>query len=188
MTAYITKATITSNDCTIKCPFTTCGTGLAEDAEANGQVDREEKQLDGATCYEGGLLMMVLPEGYAATHSAEDVRKFVMVQGLIIVLAVSHALILPLAAPSVFSATLAVALVVESYLLHRLRRRHDVVGSAMVLSALINFSVIIGSLHYGFAAEIYVWLGWYGTTTTTKSWLWLDPPFNSSSFHHFTIC
>ncbi|ELR22390.1 response regulator receiver domain containing protein [Acanthamoeba castellanii str. Neff] len=103
-------------------------------------------------------LAFVLPAGYAESHSAEDIRKFVMVQIMALVLATLHLTLLGLGTLSTFS--LAAVLPLEIVALYLLRVKHDFIRAALLLTSVINFTTLFACLHYGLVPEIYVWLGW----------------------------
>jgi hypothetical protein len=118
-------------------------------------IDYEKEVGDEDTLH----LAFVLPAGYAESHSAEDVRKFVMVQIMALVLATLHLTLLGLGTLSTFS--LAAVLSLEIVALYLLRVKHDFIRAALLLTSVINFTTLFACLHYGLVAEIYVWLGWY---------------------------
>jgi hypothetical protein len=107
----------------------------------------------------------LLPDGFEAKYGAENVRKFVIVEGITIIMAASHLAVLLLASPSssssFFGSTIGFSLLLELLVVLLLRRNHDVYGAALLLVFNINVSTIVMCLHYGVVAELYIWLGWY---------------------------
>jgi hypothetical protein len=116
-------------------------------------VDYEKEVGD-----EDPYLAFVLPAGYAESHSAEDVRKFVMVQIMALVLATLHLALLGLGTLSTYP--LASVLSLEIVALYLLRAKHDFTKAALLLTSVINFATLFACLRYGLVPEIYVWLGW----------------------------
>ncbi len=116
-------------------------------------VDYEKEVGD-----EDPYLAFALPAGYAESHSAEDVRKFVMVQIMALVLATLHLALLGLGTLSTYH--LASVLSLEIVALYLLRVKHDFVKAALLLTSVINFATLYACLRYGLVPEVYVWLGW----------------------------
>jgi hypothetical protein len=146
----------------------------------------------------GRYLVWLLPPGYADTHSAEDVRKFTIVQGIAAIMTASHLAILfsslvglnvssaAATASTFFATVIALALVLEAVVLVLLRRNWDVSGAALLLVFTINASTLALCLHYGVVAELYIWLGWcvaFSPTTHPTSFI----HSNFSSFYFICI-
>jgi hypothetical protein len=122
-------------------------------------VDYEKEVGD-----EDPYLAFLLPAGYAQSHSAEDVRKFVMVQIMALVLATMHLALLGLGTlPSSFrTGQLVCVIALEIVALYLLLVKHDFLKAALLLASVINFATLFACLRYGLVPEIYVWLGWFG--------------------------